>query len=171
MSSPKTRIMYKQGETDEWYTPKYIIDALGPFDLDPCSPVDRPFDTARIHLTIEDDGLSRGWGGRVWLNPPYSNISDWMERLARHNNGIALIPSRTETIAFHQYVWNKATSVLFPLGRIKFLTSKTREFSEEVAKRGTTAPNFAPVLIAYSQYNSERLEQCGIKGKFIKLKG
>ncbi len=48
---------------DEWLTPKSIIDALGEFDLDPCSPVIRPWDTARKHFTVEDNGLLQEWGG------------------------------------------------------------------------------------------------------------
>jgi hypothetical protein len=52
-------------------TPRFVIDALGPFDLDPCPPKERPWDTARRHFTEADDGLSRPWKGRVWLNPPY----------------------------------------------------------------------------------------------------
>ena len=39
--------------SDEWYTPKWLIDTLGPFDLDPCSPEARPYDTATVHLTKE----------------------------------------------------------------------------------------------------------------------
>lgn len=35
-----------KNSTDEWYTPKYIIDALGEFDTDPCSPMMPPFKTA-----------------------------------------------------------------------------------------------------------------------------
>ena len=45
-------------KTDEWLTPPEIIKALGPFDLDPCSPINRPWDTARKHYTIENNGLS-----------------------------------------------------------------------------------------------------------------
>src|ERR1051325_9323577 len=137
-------ILYQKGLTDEWYTPKYIIDALGPFDLDPCSPTNRPFDTARIHLTIEENGLLRGWKGRIWLNPPYSNSTPFMERLSKHGNGIALIPARVETEMFHKYVWNCADSVLFPIGRIHFITSnvnKSRFISEETKNKSIS--NFA----------------------------
>ena len=45
--------------TDEWYTPKEIIDALGKFDLDPCAPIIRPWETAKNHFTIEDNGLNK----------------------------------------------------------------------------------------------------------------
>lgn len=57
--------------TDEWLTPPAIIDALGPFDLDPASPIERPWPTAARHYTIEDDGLAQPWAGMVWCNPPY----------------------------------------------------------------------------------------------------
>ena len=56
--------------SDEWLTPPDIIRALGPFDLDPCSPGVRPWDMATKHYTVADDGLYRPWVGRVWLNPP-----------------------------------------------------------------------------------------------------
>lgn len=49
---------------DEWLTPPEITRALGSFDLDPCSPINRPWPTAEKHLTILDDGLSREWFGR-----------------------------------------------------------------------------------------------------------
>lgn len=85
-------------KNDEWLTPPEIIGALGEFDLDPCAPVIRPWDTAYIHYTIQDDGLSKKWQGRVWCNPPFGREAvKWMRRMAEHGNGIALIPARTET--------------------------------------------------------------------------
>ena len=57
--------------TDVWLTPPYIIEALGEFDLDPCSPINRPWDTAKKHYNVFDDGLAHQWEGRVWCNPPY----------------------------------------------------------------------------------------------------
>ena len=56
---------------DEWLTPPELIRALGEFDLDPCAPINRPWPTAGGHFTREDDGLTKEWFGRVWLNPPY----------------------------------------------------------------------------------------------------
>lgn len=58
--------------TDEWYTPKEIIESLGEFDLDPCSPVKPLWQTAKVMYNKHDDGLKQKWEGRVWLNPPYS---------------------------------------------------------------------------------------------------
>lgn len=94
-----------RGQKDEWLTPPNIIRSLGVFDLDPCSPINRPWDTAINHLTILDDGLSKEWEGRVWLNPPYGNETrKWLKKLAEHGNGIALIFARTETKTFFPFV-------------------------------------------------------------------
>ena len=49
---------------DEWLTPQNILSALGPFDLDPCAPINRPWDMAARHYTVADDGLSKPWAGR-----------------------------------------------------------------------------------------------------------
>ena len=49
--------------TDEWYTPKELIDSLGEFDLDPCAPVTPLWSTAKIMYNKNDDGLNRNWGG------------------------------------------------------------------------------------------------------------
>ena len=55
--------------TDEWYTPKEIIDALGKFDLDPCAQLNRFWQTAETMYNKNHDGLTKDWVGRVWLNP------------------------------------------------------------------------------------------------------
>lgn len=150
-------------QKDEWLTPPAILRALGPFDLDPCSPVTRPWDTAARHFTIHDNGLSQEWSGRVWCNPPYGLEADrWLERLAAHGNGIALIFARTETVMFFRRVWNVATAVLFIEGRLFF-----HHVSGQRAKANAGAPS---VLIAYGDDNAARLEESGIAGKFIRLR-
>lgn len=106
---------------DEWLTPPEIVTALGAFDLDPCSPVARPWPTAATHLTIEDDGLAHEWAGRVWCNPPFGREAiKWLRKMAKHGNGIALIPARTETVMFYETVWGVADAVLFIKGRPHF---------------------------------------------------
>jgi len=108
-------------KTVEWLTPPSIVEALGPFDLDPASPVDRPWDTAKKHYTIFDDGLSKEWRGKVWMNPPYGQATQfWMRRLAAHGNGIAMIFARTETAMFFESIWPKASAIFFFEGRINF---------------------------------------------------
>ncbi|MGD8777707.1 MAG: DNA N-6-adenine-methyltransferase [Ignavibacteria bacterium] len=150
---------------DEWLTPKYIIEALGEFDLDPCSPLtlNRPWDTAKKHLTLMDDGLKHEWKGRVWLNPPYGKKAvKWIKKLQFHGNGIALLYARTDTKMFFDHIWNNADSIFFIKGRIKFYHS-----NGVISSQNAGAPS---VLIAYGFENSKVLQECNIKGKFIELK-
>ncbi|WP_309138993.1 DNA N-6-adenine-methyltransferase [Nocardia cyriacigeorgica] len=103
-----------------WLTPPGIIHALGTFDLDPCAANDRPWDTAREHIAPPDDGLAAPWNGRVWLNPPYADIARWLDKLADHGQGTALVFARTETRWFVEHVWARASAVLFLYGRLHF---------------------------------------------------
>lgn len=153
-----------EGRTDEWLTPPEIISALGSFDLDPCSPIRRPFDTAKIHYTIDDDGLNKVWEGRVWLNPPYGQETGlWLKKMAEHGNGIALIFARTETEMFHKYVWEKANALFFFKGRLFFYT-----INGQRAKNNAGGPS---VLIAYGDNNDYILKNSPIKnGIYIKLR-
>ena len=145
---------------EEWLTPRPILSELGEFDLDPCSPIDRPWPTAKNHFTIVDNGLIKQWSGRVWLNPPYGNQTGrWLKKMADHNNGIALIFARTETVMFFDYVWNKADSILFLKGRLSFFNIDGSE-----GKSNAGAPS---VLVAYGAENSSILEKCNIEGVFV----
>ncbi|MFY9607384.1 MAG: DNA N-6-adenine-methyltransferase [Blastocatellia bacterium] len=146
---------------DEWLTPLAILRSLGPFDLDPCAPLNRPWPTAAHHLTIEDDGLAHNWFGRVWLNPPYSKTNQWLGRLADHGNGIALIFARTETRWFFRHVWQRASAVFFFKGRIAFHHTS--------GKVGASAG--APsCLVAYGRLNVQRIRRSGLIGKLIVLR-
>ena len=149
-------------KNDEWLTPPAIIEKLGTFDLDPCSPIKRPWPTASDHFTVEDDGLSRQWFGRVWMNPPYgAEAARWMERMAAHGQGIALIFARTETSMFFDWVWPKASALLFIKGRLHF---------HYVDGRRADANSGAPsVLISYGEQDSMTLSKCGIPGAFVDL--
>lgn len=147
--------------SDEWLTPPEIVKALGPFDLDPCAPVNRPWDTAARHYTIEDDGLRRPWEGRVWLNPPYSSVATWVARLAAHGNGVALIFARVDTVWFQREVFGRASGILFLAGRPIF---HHRDGAK--AKWNGGAPS---VLVAYGVENENALILSGLQGKFIDL--
>lgn len=103
---------------DEWLTPPAIIEALGPFDLDPCAAEKQPWATANRHYT--SDGLTQPWAGLVWCNPPYDAATPWLERCAEHNNAIALLFARTETRPWFNHIWPKAKAILFVKGRLTF---------------------------------------------------
>lgn len=146
---------------DEWLTPPHIIEALGAFDLDPCAPIVRPWDTAAAHYTVEDNGLAKPWHGRVWLNPPYGqNTEAWMQRLAEHGDGVALIFARTETSIFFPWVWWRADSVFFFRGRLHF-----HDVEGVRAKANAGGPS---VLVAYGERNTEAINSSGLPGYLVK---
>lgn len=147
---------------EEWLTPPYIINSLGTFDLDPCAPINRPWETATNHFTIKDNGLTLPWTGRVWLNPPYNSSTNlWLNKLTSHNNGIALIFARTETKSFFDHVWNKADAILFIKGRLFF-----HHVDGSPANANAGAPS---CLVAYGPNNLLSLQNSDIKGKLIIL--
>lgn len=149
----------KRTTKDEWLTPPHVLAALGEFDLDPCAPIVRPWPTAREHFTEADNGLWKPWRGRVWCNPPYADYGTWLGRLAEHGNGIALIFARTETEAFFEHVWSKATGLLFLAGRLTF---------HHVDGRQAAANSGAPsVLIAYGRENLAALYASKLPGAIV----
>lgn len=150
-----------QKRKDEWLTPPSIIKALGTFDLDPCSPIVRPWPTALDHYTELDNGLAKNWFGRVWCNPPYSDIAPWLKKCFTHGNAIALTFARTETANFFKYVWDAADSIFFFSGRIQFHHVNGRS-----SGRNAGAPS---VLIAYGENNSDAIAESGLKGKHVPL--
>jgi hypothetical protein len=142
-------------------TPPEIIESLGGFDLDPCAPIVRPWDTARKHFTIQDDGLSQPWAGRVWLNPPYGRATgEWLARLAAHGDGVALIFARTETEMFFENVWHKADGVFFFDKRLVFY-----HVTGEPADNNGGAPS---CLVAYGADNALVLSTLP-NGFFVRL--
>lgn len=150
-----------ENSKDEWLTPPSIIEALGVFDLDPCAPVVRPWPTAANHFTIEDDGLAQPWEGRVWCNPPYADAAPWIEKLSEHGNGIALLFARTETRMFFDYIWPKASGILFLAGRVAFYHVN--------GKRTDSSAGAPSCLIAYGEANAYALKTSGVAGKYIAL--
>lgn len=123
---------------NEWYTPRKYVDAarrvLGGIDLDPasCAYANETVQAERFY-SVEDDGLTKEWRGRVWMNPPYNaeSVVKFTEKFvdeyeAGHiNEGIVLVNNATETSWFVNMV-NVAAAIVFPRGRIRY-ESSTRE--------------------------------------------
>lgn len=149
--------------TDSWITPKWLIDRLGPFDLDPCACEPQPWPCAAKQYTQQDNGQMIPWEGFVWCNPPYgSAASAWLNRMALHNNGIALIFARTETRMFFKSVWPYASMLLFLKGRLTFYRpdgSKPRE------GHNSGGPS---VLIAYGTRGSDTLKRNSDLGQLVR---
>ena len=149
----------------EWMTPPQIIKSLGDFDLDPCASEECQWKTADRQYTIDDDGLTQKWEGRVWLNPPYGKKTEkWLKKMKEHNNGIVLIFARTETKMYFDHVWENANGIRFLKRRIKFLKPN----GTIIGSSG--APS---VLISYDnteeKQNYNSLINCDLEGKFLPI--
>lgn len=149
--------------TDEWYTPKELIDSLGSFDLDPCAPVNPLWETAKVMYNKNDDGLLQNWGGRVWLNPPYSRplIELFIQKMAEHNNGIALLFNRLDSAMMQDVILKKATSM-------KILRKRIRFYRPDGTQGGS--PGCGSILFAFGDYNDMILRKNNLKGIYIRLK-
>ena len=110
------------GESDEWYTPKYIFDALGEnYDLDVASPVSGPRYVPAGNW-YSDNSLDKPWQGFVWMNPPFGHQRQkiqWLTKFFDHGNGIALVPDRTSAPWWQSFV-PMADAVLFVAPKVKF---------------------------------------------------
>ena len=114
-------------DSAQWHTPsevaQRVAQALGGIELDPCSDLKRNV-TAEKHFTQDDDGLSREWFGRVYMNPPYgAEITAWVEKLCHQyalgnvTEAIALVPARTDTEWWRMF---RDYAICFVDGRLKF---------------------------------------------------
>lgn len=99
----------------EWATPKGVYDTLNDefhFDFDPCP------------LGGIDDGLAtlfvRWQGKRVFCNPPYGDVTKWLERGREAALAVFLVPARTDTRWFHELVLPFASEIRFIRGRLRF---------------------------------------------------
>lgn len=121
-----TNVMFSS-KSNEWSTPPSFFNEVNKefnFNLDPCSTDENH--KCDKYYTIKDDGLSKDWSGHnVWCNPPYGrNIGKWVEKCYREgckdNTLVALlIPARTDTKYFHDYILHRAEIRFIP-GRLKF---------------------------------------------------
>ena len=116
--------------TDDYETPQYIFDQLNAefhFTLDPCASDKNA--KCEKYYTKEQDGLSQDWSGEiVYCNPPYGReMSKWIQKCYEHfvagGTAVMLIPARTDTKAFHEYIYGKA-ELRFIKGRLHFNNSE-----------------------------------------------
>lgn len=125
-----TDVMFSS-KKNEWSTPQQFYDELNKefnFNLDPCS--DGKNNKCERFFTKKQDGLKQNWGGsRVFCNPPYGlEIKKWVEKAYREGTKdntlvVLLIPARTDTKYFHDYILNRS-EIRFVKGRLKFGNEK-----------------------------------------------
>lgn len=132
--------------SNEWGTPQAFfnrLDAEFGFTLDPCATDENA--KCKKYYTIEDDGLSKDWGGEtVFCNPPYgSAIAEWVRKSFEESKKsetevVMLIPARTDTRYWHDYIFPNAYEIRFIKGRLSF---------EAEEGSGTTAPFPSAVIV------------------------
>lgn len=124
-----TDVMFSS-QTDQWATPQAFFDNLNKefgFTLDPCA--DDSNHKCQRYFTKEQDGLKQNWEQDiVFCNPPYGrDIKDWVKKAYESAIGgakvVMLIPARTDTSYFHNYIYGRA-EIRFIRGRLKFGDSK-----------------------------------------------
>jgi phage N-6-adenine-methyltransferase len=112
-------------KSGEYETPQELFDELDKefhFTLDPCSTHENA--KCEKHYTKEEDGLSQSWADEtVFCNPPYGReLPKWIKKCydeSKRATVVMLIPARTDTKAFHEYILGKA-EIRFLKGRLKF---------------------------------------------------
>jgi len=112
-----SRVLFSK-QSDNWATPKVVLESLekefGPL-FDPCP----------LH---GEGGLEKEWMKKNFVNPPYSDIKSWVKKAndeaKKGKLVVMLIPARTDTKWFHEYIYQKGPEVRFLKGRLKFGDSK-----------------------------------------------
>ena len=123
----KKDVMWSSKKMD-WSTPQDFFDKLNEefnFTLDPCA--DDLNHKCEKYYTEADDGLSKDWSREiVFCNPPYGRfVSNWVRKCFQEvysgkcRCAVMLLPARTDTRWFHDYIYNKA-EIRFVKGRLKF---------------------------------------------------
>lgn len=131
--------------TDDWATPWPVVwrleEEFGKFDLDPCAtPASAK---APRYFTAEDDGLLQPWEGRVFLNPPYSEIAPWVAKAVESARAgalvVAILPVRTERDWWHD--------LIIPFGEVRFQRGR----QHYIGRDGTTTgrPVFASAIVIF----------------------
>ncbi len=150
----------KLNTSDDFLTPPEIVEAMGQFDLDPCS-------SHRQHKRLacqeyrfpEDNGLLLPWHGSVFVNPPFSELQAWINRFTVHGDGVLLVPARVEVSWFWK-LWHACDGIFFTKGPVKYLCPE-----------GKSPPRFfGGAFCAMGELNVQRLHKIPLKGVLVTSK-
>ena len=145
---------------DRWLTPKHIVEALGPFDLDPCGAPGHILAERTYLLENGDDGLRAPYWGTGFMTPPYNAriMAPWIERMIEHNNGILLIPASTGIKLWQDLIFPNATAIHFYRHRIEFLRREGFEGGEKMVSPQASA------IIAFGDHAADKLVRSDLPG-------
>jgi phage N-6-adenine-methyltransferase len=118
-----TSNVHFMSKTVEWETPQDLFDELDKefhFILDVCATQEN----AKCKFFLSENGLELPWREKNWMNPPYGReIGKWIKKASENPMTVCLLPARTDTKWFHDYILDKA-EIRFIKGRLKFGGSK-----------------------------------------------
>lgn len=146
-------------KSDNWETPNELYDSLnrefGPFVIDvAASFVNRK---CSQYYDESSDALNRDWGFRNWCNPPYSRVQEFViKALAEQKRGrktVMLIPARTDTKLFHDYLYNKPhIEIRFLKGRVKFINPDGPLLRGTKMNGSNNSAPFASMVVIFHHY-------------------
>ena len=147
-----TDLMFSS-KSDEWETPLDLFNELDRefnFTLDPCATDENH--KVKKYYTKKDNGLIKSWAGEVvFVNPPYGrSIGKWVEKSyyeAQNATVVMLIPARTDTSYFHDYIYHNA-EIRFLRGRIKFINRALPSWREDGNFKISGAP-FPSMIVVF----------------------
>jgi hypothetical protein len=136
-------------------TPKYITDALGKFDLDPCAGEFTKIATVNLWDGRGQNGLIEKWEGFVWCNPPFSQKEIWAEKMIQHGNGILILPERGSAPWF---------GPLAEKAGCYFVMGKKINF-----EGGSSSNNLGSILFPFGELAVKRIKESGLPGHFVRV--
>ena len=146
------------GQTDEWYTPAHVFEALDCyFDVDVASPGRKvvPWIPTRRHITAHS--LEMPWSGFVWMNPPFGGrnaLLPWLRRFVEHGYGICLVPDRTSAPWWQTFA-PQMDLILFVAPKLKFIGADGRP---------GTSPAQGTCLMAIGSMGEKALRSAAARG-------
>jgi phage N-6-adenine-methyltransferase len=165
-------------KSDEWETPQELFDELNKefnFTLDPCATDENH--KCEKYYTIKEDGLIQDWSGEVvFVNPPYGRaIKMWVKKCHDeyvNNNTVVvmLIPSRTDTIWQHKYIFKEAKAICFIKGRLKFINRAFPSLNEKGDYNISSAPFPSQIVVFANEVKESTIKLLNKYGKVIMLK-
>lgn len=133
-----------------------MVDALGPFDLDPCAGEHTQIGEVNYWDGRNQNGLKEPWFGFVWCNPPFSEKEIWIEKMIQHNNGILILPERGSAPWFGPLAAKVGTY---------FVMGKKINF-----EGGSSSNNVGSVLFPFGDLAINRIGTSVLPGHFVEVK-
>lgn len=153
---------------DEWSTPHIFFEGIkqefGPFDLDPCVS-DSLYAKAEKYFTPEDDGLKQEWFGHVFVNPPFSDLKGWSQKIIEQMNN-PLVKSITLLTPAHKVEQTWFTDILFPyISELYYIKGRLQYETMNGAKM--SSPEFPSMLMRFEKSYYFRMGVISRKGKIL----